>query len=262
VPFKGPAFIGGPHLKTRNTVPYILGLDPSVSKAGYAVLDVDKPQNSVEEYGLLKTENTDGILILRLLKQVRQVQEIIEKYNIKFIGMEAPFFEGYSTEILFALNQFLHWLFLKKELYVVCFPPQTLKKLVYPEKPVTEVFKSHMIDRAKTELNLHGHVLAEDAADAFWAGTFGKRFYRWHILKNLPSEELGEYERHVFEGKHTFVKGAKKGSTEYTGLIFRENELFFNFEKIKRGIENAKEIIKENNEKKRTGRGTKKIGNQ
>jgi len=243
---------------------YILGLDPSLSKAGYAVLDLDKPQNSVEEYGLLKTDTGDGVLILRLIKQIRQVQEKIEKYNIKFIGMEAPFFEGFSTEILFALNQFLHLLFLKKELFVVCFPPQTLKKLVYPEKPVSDVFKSHMIDKAKTELNLQGHHLAEDAADAFWAGTFGKRFYKWHFLKSLSSEDLGDYEKHIFEGKHTYVRGPKKGSTDYTGIIYRENELFFDFEKIKRSLNNhgVQESHKEDSKKKRPRRKNLKDDNK
>lgn len=217
----------------------MLGLDPSLQKAGYVVLDINKPDNIVEDKGLLKTSPEDGILVLRLLKQVSQIQEKIEKYNIKFIGMEAPFYEAFSTEMLFALNQFLHRMFLEKELFVVCFPPQMLKKLVFPDQKVNEIHKPEMIDKAKTAIGLQGRRLAEDVADAYWAGIFGKKFYKWHIEKAICDKDLGEYESHVFCGKKTFVRGEKKGTTEYTGIVYRENELFFNFEAIKRRNENA-----------------------
>lgn len=225
---------------------YILGLDPSLKKAGFVVLALNKPDTETVDRGLLKTSADDGILILRLLKQSRQVREIIERYQIRFIGMEAPFFDAFSTEQLFALNQFLHKVFLDLDLFVVCFPPQTLKKLVFPGTSVREIFKPHMIDRAKDNLNLHGHRLAEDVADAYWAGVFGKRFYRWHFEKSLKEDDLEEYEQHVFCGKHTFTRGPKKGTTEYKGIIYRENELFFDFRAIKRRMLDAQ---KESNKK-------------
>ena len=218
---------------------YMLGLDPSLSKAGYVVLDLEGPDNETVERGLLKTSKSDGILVLRLIQQSAQVQEVIEKYDIKFVGMEAPFFDSFSTEQLFALNQFLHKVFLEKDLYVVCFPPQALKKLVYPDTSVRDIHKPQMIHKAKTVLGLHGHRLAEDIADAFWAGHFGKRYYKWHIEKSLLEKDLGDYEREVFCGKHTYTRGAKKGSTDYKGIVYRENELFFDFEVIKRRIKDA-----------------------
>lgn len=223
---------------------YILGLDPSLKKTGYVVLDLDKKDNIVEEKGLLKTSTKDGLLILRLIKQTKQIERIIDKYNISFIGMEAPFFGAGSTEILFALNQFLHRLFLEKGIFVVCFPPLMLKKLVFPEHSVIEISKSYMIDKAKTVLNLHGKRLAEDVADAYWAGVFGKKFYLW---KNniITDEQLSPYELEIFKGKHTYSRGKQKGFTEYNGIIYRENELFFDFEKIKRSslcLEHQKKV--------------------
>lgn len=217
----------------------MLGLDPSLQKAGYVILDIKGNDTDVVEKGLLKTSSEDGILVIRLMKQVAQIQEKIEKYNIKFIGMEAPFYECFSTEMLFALNQFLHKMYYEKGMYVVCFPPQMLKKLVFPNQKVTEIHKPEMIDQAKIVLNLQGRRLAEDIADAYWAGIFGKRFYKWYVEKSLYDKDLGEYEAHVFCGKKTYVRGEKKGSTDYTGIIYRENELFFDFEKIKRRKENG-----------------------
>jgi len=220
-------------------MPYILGLDPSLQKAGYVILDIDKPDNVVEEKGLLKTSTKDGILVQRLVKQVGQIEDKLKKYNISFVGMEAPYFGGGSTEILYALNQFIHKLYLDLGTYAVCFPPQMLKKLVFPSESVSEIHKPHMIDRAKTMLNLHGKALAEDIADAYWAGIYGKRFYNWHIRKILKDDDLGNYEFDSFAGTHTFTRGERKGETEYSGIIYRENSLFFDFKEIKRRVTNA-----------------------
>lgn len=226
---------------------HLLGLDPSLQKAGYVVLDSASPDSEVIEKGMLKTSPEDGITVQRLIIQAERVRDMIEKYDIKFIGMEAPFFGSGSTEVLYALNQFLHRVFLEKEVFVVCFPPQMLKKLVFPNISVAEVHKPHMIDRAKTALGLQGKRLAEDVADAYWAGVCGKRFYRWHFEKTLKDDELGDYERESFCGKHTYVRGPKKGSTDLNGIIYRENELFFDFMAIKRrtsyGFQKDKEEI-------------------
>ena len=215
-------------------MPMILGLDPSLQKTGYVVLDTDAPESEVVERGLLKTSPKEGITVQRLIIQSENVAAMISKYDIKFIGMEAPFFGAGSTEVLFALNQFLHRVFLETNAFVVCFPPQMLKKLVFPDISVAGVHKPHMIDKAKTALGLQGKRLAEDVADAYWAGTFGKRYYQWHISKSLSTDDLGEYEKHTFCGKHTYTRGPKKGITDLTGIVYRENELFFDFKSIKR----------------------------
>jgi Holliday junction resolvasome RuvABC endonuclease subunit len=220
---------------------YLLGMDPSLRKAGYVILDIDGPDDLVVEKGLLKTSDSDGILIQRILKQQEQVKSKLLEYNIKVVGMEAPFFGGNEAEHLFALNQFIHEVFLELGTFVIAIPPQQLKKLTLPDLSVDEIGKAQMVDAAKTILNLQGKVLANDIADAYWAGYFGKRFYKHFILKTLKEENLKEYERNVFCGKHTFTRGMKKGFTEYTGYIYRENEMFYDFEKIKRRLINAEE---------------------
>lgn len=218
---------------------YVLGLDPSLRKAGYVVFDTGKSDSIVEERGLLKTSSSDGILVQRLMKQSSQIERMIKKYGIKFIGMEAPYYDAHNTELLFALNQYLHRIFLENESFVVAFPPQMLKKLVFPDQAVSIIGKPHMINKAKTMLNLQGRRLAEDVADAYWAGFFGKRFYKWHIEKTLQDTDLGEYELGVYGGKHTITRGPRKGVTDYKGIIFRENELFYDFKEIKRRTSNA-----------------------
>lgn len=217
----------------------ILGLDPSLAKAGYVILDTDEPNSSVVEKGLLKTSTADGLLLIRLLKQQDAIRALIDKYSIKFVGMEAPFFGSWNTERLFALNQFIHKVFYDTDQYVVAFPPQMLKKLTFQDRKVGDIGKPEMIDKAKTELGLQGKRLAEDVADAYWAGTFGKKFYLRYIEEKIKDEDLTKYELDTFAGKHTYTRGMKKGITDYTGVIYRENELFFNFKEIKRRMLNG-----------------------
>ena len=217
----------------------LLGLDPSLKKAGYVVFDSSQPDSVVVEKGLLKTSSLDGILVQRLVKQAENVGAMLDKYNISYVGMEAPFFNANNTEMLFALNQYLHKVFLDHGTFVVCFPPSMLKKLTFPDLSASIVGKPHMIHRAKDMLGLHGHRLAEDVADAYWAGYFGKRFYKWHFEKTLKDEDLGEYECQVFGGSHTLTKGKRKGVTDYTGIVYRENELFYDFTAVKRRQDGA-----------------------
>jgi hypothetical protein len=99
---------------------------------------------------------------------------------------------------------------------------------------VTEIHKAQMIERAKDLLGLHGKRLSEDEADAYHVSKIGFRFYKWFIEKSITETDLEPYEYKSFCGKHTFTRGMKKGVTEYTGFIYRENEMFFDYKKLNR----------------------------
>lgn len=227
---------------------YMLGLDPSVKKTGYVVMDLDKPFTEVVDKGRLRTEPSDGIFVQRLIKQANQIRDKILEFDIKYIASEAPYFEGFNTEMLYALNQFLHREYLELGIYLVYFPPSTLKKLVFPDKSSRKIYKSHMTQAAKESLGLVGKRLSEDTSDAYWAGVFGRKFYDWHFRKNLTDKDLNEYEYYTFAGKHKFTRGKKKGTTDYRGIIYRQNDLFYDFDKIKRSSENASGKEKDNEE--------------
>jgi Holliday junction resolvasome RuvABC endonuclease subunit len=211
----------------------ILGLDPSIKKAGYCVLDTEAPYDAFVERGRLKTSSLDGILVQRLIKQRQQIRDLMDRFDIKFVSMEAPYLDDSESEHLFALNQFIHEVFLERGTFVICFPPQQLKKLACPGQKANEVHKPHMIAEAKKRYRLAGKLLTNDEADAMHAAHLGKLFYNWHFAEKLTDKDLNPDLLKAFAGKHTYSRGAKKGSTDYTGLIYRENELFFNFQKIK-----------------------------
>ena len=122
-------------------MPLILGLDASIRKAGFCVVDTDAPPFTIVERGRLYTTVADGIPIQRLLKQQKQIRELLERHSIDFVSMEAPYFGDGESERLYALNQFLHAVFLDRGTFVIAFPPQQLKKLAIPEKYSDEVHK-------------------------------------------------------------------------------------------------------------------------
>ena len=202
-------------------------------------------KKALVDSGVFVTDPSDGLLVQRIIMQREWMRKLIESKGIKFVAMEAPYFSDWSTELLFALNQHLHEVFLNLDIFVVYFQPLTLKRLAVPGiKDSHDITKHHMIHQAKTELGLQGKRLSEHIADAYFAGKTGARFYKWYLLKELKDSDLSEVERDLFCGKHTFVKGAKKGLVEYTGIIYKENSQFFDYSKHKRKtVDITKEIM-------------------
>ena len=151
--------------------------------------------------------------------------------------MEAPIWDANSSELLFALNQFVHEIFLNLNVFVLYFQPFVLKRFACPSIMPKDVTKNYVTDAAKTQLNLHGKRFSEHLADAYFVGKLGGIFYNWHFTKKMKDEDLSPYIRELFDGKHTYTRGQKKGFTDYKGIIYRENELFFNYCKQKKKTE-------------------------
>jgi Holliday junction resolvasome RuvABC endonuclease subunit len=222
----------------------IAGFDPSMTHFGWVLLNEAKEgKESLINYGIFKTEPSDGLIVQRLITQKERIQKFLLDNKINFVSMEAPIWQDFNTEILFALNQFLHQIFLDQNIFVIYVQPMSLKKFACPNINTLEVTKHHVIHQAKTELEKHGRRFAEHNADAYFVGKIGAYFYQWYFLKTIKDNDLPEYLQDLFFGKHTFVKGIKKGTTEYHGIIYKENDQFFDYTKHKRKTENIKEEV-------------------
>ena len=229
----------------------IAGFDPSLTNFGWVILDENKPVlGSVLDMGTFKTDTGDGLRVQRMIMQRERVRNLLEKWKVEFVSMEAPYLMDFSTEILFALNQFVHEVFLNMGTYVLYIQPQSLKKYAIPSMNPNDVGKPHMTRQAKTELGLQRKRINEHVADAFFAGKLGHRFYNSVMNGNLSEDELSEWERDFMYGKHLYTRGAKKGITEYTGVTFKENDQFFDYKKHKRNTETIIKEIKNGGEKK------------
>jgi Holliday junction resolvasome RuvABC endonuclease subunit len=222
----------------------IAGFDPSMTHFGWVLLDeIKEGKNALLDYGIFKTEPSDGLIVQRLITQKERVLNFLLANKIKFVAMEAPIWQDFSTEILWALNQFLHQVFLDNDIFVMYIQPMSLKKFACPNMNPIEVTKHHVVHQAKTELEKHGRRFAEHLADAYFIGKMGAYFYRWFFLKRIKDGELPEYLQDFFFGKHTFVKGVKKGTTEYYGIIYKENDQFFDYAKQKRKTADIKSEV-------------------
>jgi Holliday junction resolvasome RuvABC endonuclease subunit len=210
----------------------IAAFDPSLTHLGWVVLDETKTgKEAVLEAGVFKTEPKDGLLVQRLITQREKVRLLLSSRNIKFVAMEAPLFKDFSTELLFALHQHLHEVFLDLQVFMLYLQNSTVKKYAYPDMDPDNITKSHMTHMAKKELGRMGKRFSEHVADAYFVGKIGLKFHQWFLQHKFKDNELTEREQHLFCGKHTYVKGLKKGMTEYTGLIYRENEQFYDYTK-------------------------------
>jgi len=221
----------------------IIGLDPSLTHTGWVILDEhESGREALIDFGTFKTDTSNGLNVQRLILQRERLRNLLMKTGIRFLSMEAPYWQDFSTEVLYALNQFYHEVFLDLNMFVLYVQPLSLKKIAIPSMKPTDVTKHHMVHQAKTELDKHGKQFSEHVSDAYFAAKLGSRFYRWNMLKELKDTDLSEDEQRLFCGKHTYVKGSKKGITEYTGIIYRENDQFFDYSKQARKTQN---IIKE-----------------
>lgn len=222
----------------------IAGFDPSLAHFGWVIMDENKTgQGALLDYGTFATKPSDGLLVQRLIYQRERARKLLTDFNVSFVSMEAPYWQDFSTELLFALNQYLHNIFLDLGIQVIYIQPLTLKKMALPDMNPQEVTKHHMVHAAKTELSKHGKRFSEHVSDAYFAGKIGCRFYKWFFLKKLKDEDLTSEEHHTFCGKHTYVRGVKKGLTDYTGIIYKLNDQFYDYSKIsKKSIDITKEL--------------------
>jgi Holliday junction resolvasome RuvABC endonuclease subunit len=213
----------------------IVSLDPSITHLGWVVFDESKTgKESVKSAGVFKTDAQEGLLIQRLITQRERVRHLLVSQGASYVVMEAPYWSDFSTELLFALNQQLHQIFLDLKIFVVYLQPTTVKKIALPKMKADVVTKHHMTHQAKKELGMMGRRFSEHVADAYFVGKIGLRFYKWFFLKEIKDQDLTEAEQDLFCGKHVYTRGLKKGMTEYKGIIYRENEQFFDYRKYAR----------------------------
>ena len=224
----------------------IASFDPSITHLGWVIFDENKTgKEAVLEAGVFKTRPADGLLVQRLITQRERVRLLLTTWNVGFISMEAPYLQDFSTELLFALNQHIHEAFLDHQIFVVYVQPSTLKRYALPDMKMVDITKHHITHQAKKEIGLMGRMFSEHVADAYFIGKLGLKFYQWYFMHKYKDNDLSEYEQKLFCGKHTFKRGKKKGLTEYTGIIYRENDQFFDYRKQKRNSVKIMEEIKD-----------------
>jgi len=242
----------------------IIGIDPSITHCGYVLLDEAKTgKEALVSTGVFKTAPSEGLFVQRLILQRERLRHLLVSNKIKFVAMEAPIWGSGSTELLYALHQFFHEVFLDHAVYLIYLQPSTVKKYAYPDMDPDNITKAHMTLAARKELDIMGKRFSEHEADAYFIGKIGLKYYQWLFMKKFSDSDLTEIEQNLFCGKHSYVRGNKKGITEYTGIIYRENERFYDYSKnYKNSQIISKEICDEQKGTGTTGQKSRKKGQQ
>jgi hypothetical protein len=113
----------------------------------------------------------------------------------------------------------------------VYFDPQRVKSFARIDPTIRRgvMDKSDMQDAARSETGIQQ--FNHNEADAYIIARSAVRF--WEFFRGvLTEDELLPSEKPIFKRVHTFLKGVKAGKTVEEGLIFKENDRFFQFSKL------------------------------
>jgi Holliday junction resolvasome RuvABC endonuclease subunit len=205
----------------------VLGLDPSLTGYGWALIDSEKEgTDSVLDYGVMKTK-AKTFMPQRYRDLADGLEEIIvnSEHEIDWVGIEHPPFNASYSLGLYALYMYTIEVLMNHRLGFVYFLPSQLKAFVrsiLDDKG--KMFKSDMKDAMKKLLNdeWEGR-LNNNVADAFLVGYHAARF-RQLLEGELSEDDLTEKEAQAWTKT---IKRRKTGKIDKVGMIYQEDEKFF-----------------------------------
>lgn len=206
-----------------------LGLDPSLTGFGWCIhrSDIAGPERVVAK-GVWETESNQ-VFVWRYMFLRESVGQLLDEYpEVEAVGVESPPFGEQFSEGLYGLFLYvLEAIFLRRK-DVVFFDPMTVKLLAKMDNRVRRgtMDKRDMIDAAKADTGIK--LWKHDEADAYIVGRSAARF--WDFQKGrICEDELTHSEKRSFARTRTLQRGVRAGHVVKKGLVFREDERFFQF---------------------------------
>jgi hypothetical protein len=159
---------------------------------------------------------------------------VIQEQKPDKVSIESPIFGEMYSEGMYGLFLYCHEALLLEGMDAVHFSPGQTKACArecIPRPPKWKMEKEDMVEAAKTVSGIKKS-WNHNEADAYWAAHLGARF--WLLREGAIQEEhLGARERDLFLEIHKYMKGKKAGQTEYSGLLYREDDRFFLWSQLK-----------------------------
>lgn len=128
---------------------YILSIDPGISNCGISILDIDKNFTVIDSLTVKnqrkftpeekELELKVGTRTVKVLNILNAINMMLNKYSIKFITIEAPFYSALSPA---AYGSLLEVIFSIK--YTICLPKAIEFKLIEPLL-VKKMFSNHSL---------------------------------------------------------------------------------------------------------------------
>ena len=210
----------------------VLGLDPSLTNFGWALHDTEaEGAKRAIAKGRFQTSRKD-LFIDRYTDLRSRLGLLIKEHQPDRISCEYPVFGEIYSEGMYGLFLFTCEAIRKADKDVVFFSPGQLKAharffLKRPEG--WDMKKPDMVEAAQKNSGGKGR-WNHNEADAYWASVAGGRF--WSLFEEkIPLDSLSPVEKSQFTKIHTFKRGKKAGKTVQPGILFREDERFFQWSK-------------------------------
>jgi Holliday junction resolvasome RuvABC endonuclease subunit len=211
-----------------------IGFDPSLRSFGWAVIDTsEKGMKRRVESGHCATTSSE-CQPARYIHLQNLVKSILNKHpEADVIGVESPAYSGgpfqsiHHSLMMFSLAE----IFVARK-NCVLFDPSTREYLVRNNKKgrisKLDVQRFVQID------TLDPVIIQNDEADAYVIGLFAARFME---LKQgiITPDELSPAEMHKFISMTKKVKTLKGVKIKHVGHVFRENNRYYEFEKVPPG---------------------------
>lgn len=211
----------------------VLGLDPSLTNFGWALHDTDAPVGDPARCparGRFCTPS-DMEFVDRYLSQRQSLRDLIQRVKPDRVGIEFPIFNDLFSEGMYGLFLYSCEALKLEGMDAVFWTPLQVKArareiIVRPKG--WKMDKPDMVESAKTDTGIGKW--NHNEADAYLVGLLSARFWGFHD-GIIPETGLSPVEKGYFTNVHTYSRGAKAGKTVKTGMVFREEDRFFQWSK-------------------------------
>lgn len=211
----------------------VLGLDPSLTNFGWAIHDTNAV--GVERCPAKGRFQTSArtLYVARYMDLRNRVLDLFDEKQPDAVSLESSVFGELYSEGMYGLFLYISEACYMRGVDLVLFTPPQLKaharlSLARPNVGGKKwvMFKGDMSEAAREHCGGTGRVWSNDEADAYWAAVAGARF--WLLVGgHIEERDLNSVERQQFLKSHTFKRGKKAGKTIKSGIMFREDERFF-----------------------------------
>lgn len=211
----------------------ILGFDPSLTNFGWALHDTSA-EGSARCIARGKFQTSSKTLFVARYMDLRdRVRECIQLHQPDAIASESSVFGEMYSEGMYGLFLYVCEACYLESRDLVLFTPPQLKAhaRLSLERPqvngkMWHMHKGDMAEAARDHCGGKGRVWDNNEADAYWAAVVGGRF--WLRFKGvIGDDDLTPVEQAQFARIHTPQRGKKSGEVVKTGLLYKEDERFW-----------------------------------
>ena len=210
-----------------------LGLDPSLTGFGWCVHNgAVAGKERVLAKGTLKTPAT-RVFYWRYMYLREALKGLLSRFpEVEAAGVESPPMGESFSEGLFGLFLYVNEALMTHRKDVVYFDPLRVKLMAKMDPAVRKgvMDKGDMVDIAKQDTGVKRW--NHNEADAYVIARSAARFWDLHRGVITP-EELTPAEEQVFRSVHHFQKGKRAGTTDRSGILFKEGDRFYQFSALR-----------------------------